>query len=151
MVAQREHQRLDLRFGKVHEDTFGQEQEGTPAMHPHRLQPGILEYRTAQQMIAPPFIANQLPAQLDDLRQIQVVPLDLAVALRDALKARIEAAADMNHYRVRVARQEIPRVAVVLAGLHDPHYLEPLVHRDLPDPGEVEALLPDQSHGLLVL
>ena len=108
-------------------------------------------------MIAPPFIANQLPAQLDDVRQIQVIPLDLAVALRDAVEARVEAAADVHHDRLRVTAEEIPGVAVHFAGEHDPHYLVRLGHRGLLDPvrvvadGSIRAQLLDQPHRFFIL
>ncbi len=101
-------------------------------------------------MIAFPLVEDKFPAQLDDLRQIQVVPLHPAVALRDTLEARIEATADVNHNRLRVAGQEIPRVAVEFPVAQDHCHLVLLVHMDLPDPVEVIAHLRDQRHGFLV-
>jgi hypothetical protein len=62
------------------------------------------------------------PPQRDDVRKIQVIPFHPAIVwlLRaDALKARIEAAPDMNHNRIWVAPQEILGKAVEFAGFQD--------------------------------
>src|SRR5512139_1114092 len=105
MVTHGEYQRPDLFCFEIHENPFSQKQEGAPGMHAHRLQPGALEHRAAYQMITLPSITDELPAQFDDFRQIQVIPLDLAII--HALEARIEAAPDVNHHPFRIARQKI--------------------------------------------
>ena len=64
-----------------------------------------VEHRTSQQMIALAFAADELPAQINDLRQIQVIPFRPAVI--DALEARIETAPDMDDDCVRAAVQKI--------------------------------------------
>jgi len=69
-------------------------------------------------MIPLPLAADKLLPQLDDVWQIQVVPLDPAT-FGHALKARIEAAPDVNHNRLWAARHEIPRVAVELPAAQD--------------------------------
>ena len=56
-------------------------------------------------MIACPLTADVLAAQFNHFWQIQVIPLNLAIV--HALKARIEAAADVDNGRFRVAGQEI--------------------------------------------
>ena len=116
-------------------------------MRAHRVQPGVVERRTAQQMIALHFAADKLPPQRDDIRQIQVVPLDLAIV--HTLEARIEATPDMDNDCLRAASQEIPRVAVEFPVAEDQRHLFILGHLE-PDPGEVIAHLRDQRHGPLV-
>jgi antitoxin component of MazEF toxin-antitoxin module len=85
----------DLCLLEVHENAFGQEQEGSLTIPAHCIQPGILEDGAAQEMIAILFAVNPLSTLFDDLWQIQVIPFDLSVI--DALEACIETAADMNH------------------------------------------------------
>ncbi len=119
MVPQLEHQRFGLRLFEVHKNCFSQKQEGARRMHLHLFQPGILEHRAGEQMIVSLLIADELPAQFDDIRKIQVVPLHLAVV--HTFEARIESASDVNHYSVRVMAEEIPGVAVEFAGEYDPH------------------------------
>ena len=61
-------------------------------------------------MTAHPFAADEFPAQFDDLRQIQVIPLYLAII--HARKACVETAPNMDNDRLRVAGHKVPRVAV---------------------------------------
>ena len=68
-------------------------------------------------MVARPFAADQLSAQLDDLRQIQVIPFHPAIVY--PFKARVEAASDVDDNRIRVAAQESPGEAVELAAFQD--------------------------------
>lgn len=46
--VQPQHQPLDLRFFKVHGNTFSQEQAGALARRADRVQPGAIEHLTAQ-------------------------------------------------------------------------------------------------------
>jgi hypothetical protein len=68
-------------------------------------------------MVARPFAADQLSSDLDDLRQIQVVPFHPAII--HTLEARIEAAPDVDDNRIRVATQEILGEAVEFAAFQD--------------------------------
>ena len=52
----------------------------------------------------------KFPAQFDHLGQVQVEPLDPAII--EALEARVQAAAEMDHHRLRVVRHELARQAV---------------------------------------
>ena len=68
-------------------------------------------------MIARPFAADELPAQFDDLRQIKIIPFCLAII--HTLKARVEAASNMDGDCLRVARQKISCVAIELSVTQD--------------------------------
>ncbi len=100
-------------------------------------------------MIAFPFTAEVLSSQRNDIRQIQVVPFHPTIV--HTFEARVEATTDVNHPRLRVTAKEIPGVAVEFAGEYDPHYLEQFGHRDLSDPGKVEAHLRNQFHCVFIL
>jgi hypothetical protein len=100
-----------------------------------------------------PFAADELPAQFNDLWQIQVIPLYLAIIwlLRaDALETRVEPAPNMDNDRLRVACHKVPRVAVELPVTQDKSYLNLLINSGLLDPREILVHLPDQCHGFLV-
>jgi hypothetical protein len=91
MITQLQHQCLDLLFFQVHGNTFSQEQARALAMCTHRRLLGVLEHGAGQQMVALTFIADELPAKIDDLREVQVVPFHLAII--HALEACIKATA----------------------------------------------------------
>jgi hypothetical protein len=98
-------------------------------------------------MIALAFAADELPAQLNDLRQIHVIPFHPA-AFGHALEARIKAAPDMDDDCVRAAVQKIARKAIELPQAQNDRDLIVLPKLD---PREIIIELLDQRRGLLVL
>ena len=91
-------------------------------------------------------ITDELAAQINDLRQIQVVPFHAAVIY--ALEPCVEAAPDMDDGCVWAAAQKIARKAIELPQAQDD--CDFIVLPKL-DPREVIMDLLDQRHGLLIL
>src|SRR5574341_1758394 len=104
-------------------------------------------------MIAFLFTTKEIPAQFDNIWKIQVVPFDLSVS--DTREARIESAPDVNHNRIWMALQKIPRVAVEFPVAQDNHQFVRLAQMKQFDAAEivepVVADLLDHRLGLLVL
>jgi hypothetical protein len=86
---------------------------------------------------------EQLFAQLDNLRQIETVPVYLSVI--DPLEAGVEPTAQVDDHAIEVLCQERPRQPVELP--HAQQEIDLFVLHP-PDAGEVSVELTDQLHGL---
>ena len=68
MLPQGQHQRFDLRLRKVHQHALGQKEKGDGLAPAYNFPPRAVEYGAVDEMVALCLTADELAAQLDDVR-----------------------------------------------------------------------------------
>src|SRR3972149_7151188 len=81
------------------------------------FKPPIIKYRYGKRVITAALVADQFSSQFHHIRHVKVKPFDAPVI--HALETRIQSAANMDHDRIRISREEVAHMAVKFPHTHD--------------------------------
>ena len=112
------------------------------------IHPCAVDQRTSQEMVALSLTADQPAAQRGHVRQVKVVPINLAIV--HTLKTGIKTAAHMDNDWSRISLHIVPRLAVKLPAAQDNGNLGFLSYVGQ-DAHGIDAHLPDRRHRILII